>query len=432
MHDVSGNPTSYSTALAPEDRDPAYQLFVQEAVELFQQVETDLHPSEQSPSSTQLKPVIKAIQIIRSGAIQLNLTTFQYSVHRLETICSTVQTDLLATEIELLCQICQTLKLSLLAHIQKIPTAQDIDCAAAQVILVQLEKQLQNKPKQAPMPVISATEITPQSPDHLTALALSAEVEDALLQVESQLASSPSETLASDLSNSFENLRDLGEMSNFSELVAISQTALASLQASPRTAATIGKIALAGYREAKPPHDRPDAEKEAVTQGMELPASTSTDEPPQVIIFDTADAFVWQTGGTIFVLPSNQILEIIIPTPEQVDQMEAPTQLHWQERKLPIYPLTQFISEPKASLLVTPSRSSFKKSSPLLVIQQHDQHFALKIEIERLITVSALELQNSLKSDKPDYERGSTFLDNSQLFSVVDVEMLLKQEMMSL
>jgi chemotaxis protein histidine kinase CheA len=422
MHDISGE-FSYSMPLAPEDRDSAYQLFVQEAVELFQQMETDLYQLAQNPSSAQLRPVVQAAQIIRSGATQLNLTTLQSSVHRLEAICATLQSNLRTTDVELLCHASQTLKLSLLA--QQAPTAEDIDCTAAQVILVQLEEQLQKQ-----QPSVSDT-LSPDVPalrsaDQLTALAITAEVEDALRQIE-LLLSSPSKTLATDLSSGFESLRDLGEMSNLSELVAISQAALASLQASPRTASTIGRIALAGCREAQ------SQNHEADIQRIEEPLpKAQMDGAPNVytstvIILNTADAFVWQTGGTIFVLPSQQVLEILIPTPDQIDETVVPPQLDWQEHKLSVYPLTQFVGE-KASLWLTPSPSSHKQPSPLLVIRHREQIFALKVEIERLITVSTLELQSRLKSDAPAYDLGSTLLENDRLYAVVDVEMLLNQD----
>jgi chemotaxis protein histidine kinase CheA len=428
MHNIGGE-FSYSMPLAPEDRDSAYQLFVQEAVELFQQIEADLHQFAQDPSSARLRPVMQAAQIIRSGATQLNLTTLQSSVHRLEAICATLQSNLRTTDVELLCHASQTLKLSLLAHVQQVSTAEDIDCTAAQVILVQLEEQLQ---KQQPQTSVSdalspAVPTAPRSAEQLTALAITAEVEDTLLQIKLLLASPPSETLATDLSSRFESLRDLGEMSNLSELVAISQAALASLQASPRTASTIGRIALAGYREAQPQDHEADSQRvESFPTKVQMGDAPNVDAST-VVILNTADAFVWQTGSTIFVLPSQQVLEILIPTPDQVDETVVPPQLDWQERKLSVYPLTQFVSEPKASLWLTPSPSSHKQPLPLLVIRHRDQIFALKVEIERLITVSTLELQSGLESNAPVYNRGSTLLENDRLYAVVDVEMLLNQ-----
>lgn len=419
MRDHGSEP---SLSLAQEDRDAAYQLFVQEAVELFQEIETDLRQAAQNPGLVdQRQSIVQAAQIIKSGAAQLNLTTLQYAMQRIEVLCSLSQPHLRTRELDMLCQVSQTLKLSLLAHDQQTSAPKDMDCAAAQVILVQLEKQLQKHQKTAaPAPSVPV----PPSEDKLTALAITAEVEERLSQLESHLARSSSETLATDLSNLFESLRDLGEMSNLSQLVAISQTALTSLQASPQTASTIGQIALAGYREASS-QDASQVKRPIETNTAQTDA-LQTEEGTQIINLDISDAFVWQTAGTVFVLPSDQVLEIVSSSHDQMDETLTPAQINWQNRTLPVYPLTQFIRGPQSGLLLTPSPSRPKQSSPLLIIQQHDQIFALQIEIERLITVSTLELHRTDRKEAA-YERGSTFLEDNQIYTVVDMTSLIAQ-----
>ncbi|PZD74562.1 hypothetical protein C1752_00817 [Acaryochloris thomasi RCC1774] len=425
MHDNGSSPSSSFTSLPLEDRDSAYQLFVQEAVELFQEIEADLRQAAQNPSSAdQRQSIVQAVQIIESGAAQLGLTTLQYSMHRVERLCSLSQPHPRTTELERLCQVSQTLKLSLLAHVQQTSGAKEIDCTAAQVILVQLEEQLQKKQHQAPVLKSSSSVSVPPSEDKLTALAITAEVEERLMQLESQLASPPSETLATELLQLFESLRDLGEMSNLSELVAISQTAVASLRASPRTAAIIGRIALAGYRETQPQA----AGNSQWAESSSIESDEASDEDvAKVISLDISDAFVWQTGGTVFLLPSSQVLEILIPNHDQIDETIVPAKLKWQGRTLPVYPLTQFFRGQNSSLLLTPSPGSHRQSSTLLLVQHPNQIFALKIEIERLITASTLELQSRTGSAEPEYNRGSTFLEDSQLYTVVDTALLIDQ-----
>ncbi|MEO0373258.1 MAG: chemotaxis protein CheW [Cyanobacteria bacterium P01_A01_bin.17] len=426
MHDSGSSPSSSFIPLPLEDRDSAYQLFVQEAVELFQEIEADLRQAAQNPSSAdQRQSIVQAIQIIESGAAQLGLTTLQYSMHRVELLCSLSQPRLRTTELEKLCQVSQTLKLSLLAHVQQTSGSKEIDCTAAQVILVQLEEQLQKQQRQAPVLKSSSSMPVPPSEDKLTALAITAEVEERLMQLESQLASPPSETLATELLQLFESLRDLGEMSNLSELVAISQTAVASLRASPRTAAIIGRIALAGYRETQPQAAGNNSQW-AESSSIE-PDEALDEDVARVISLDISDAFVWQTGGTVFLLPSSQVLEILISNHDQIDESITPAKVNWQGRTLPVYPLTQFFSGPNSSLLLTLSPGSHRQPSTLLIVQHLDQIFALKIEIERLITASTLELQSRRGSAEPEYNCGSTFLEDSQLYTVVDIALLIDQ-----
>jgi chemotaxis protein histidine kinase CheA len=409
-----------STALEPELQDSAYQLFIQEAVALFQCIETDLHVLTQSLKVEDLQPIIQALQLVRSGAEQLGLFDFQNAVGRLETLCLMLQPQNRA-ELDLLCQANQTLKLSLLAHVQRIPLTGDINCMAAQAVLEQLETQRQVQPLPPPPPPQGA--LPPASAAQLTALALRAEVEEALDQMERLLVAPPTPTLATDLKTCIEGLRDLGEMSDLAEFVAISQTALTSLNTSPDSAPTIGPITLTGYR----------AVYEQLTSVKAFsadPASHSVDVPfeqPHVVATQTlaiADAFVWQIEGNIFILPSRYMLEILIPRTGQVDDTQTPWTLSWRSQTIPVYALAQFVDHPDLYRPGNVTRD-LKQQSPLLVVKRSHETCALQVEIERLITASTIELTPSPQENWPMYYLGST--DMEDRLNVIDVEILLDQ-----
>ncbi|MGB7416168.1 MAG: hypothetical protein WA902_18335 [Thermosynechococcaceae cyanobacterium] len=405
--------------LAPELRDCAYQLFIQEAVELFEQIEADLQGLTPSQSAERLAPPIKALQIVRSGAEQLDLTDFRNAIYRLETFCLTLQRQDIAT-LDLLRQANQTLKLSLLAHAQRMPLTGDINCTAAQAVLDQLEALRRQ--------TTSSQEVAPPSPAsavQLTALALRAEVEATLDQIENLLAT-PTPTLALDLKVQIEGLRDLGEMSDLSAFVAISQTALTSLKASPNSASTIGQITLTGFRSIY--------DQMQITNGFTpspfVPVARS--QQPLSLTTETltlADAFVWQTGSSLLMLPSQNMLEILIPRTDQVDETQTPWTLVWRSQVIAVYPLAKV----ESALYFAQDSVNLQGVNPqttLLVIKQGNQTCAIQVEIERLITASTIELQvSSPQENQPLYYRGTTVLNDRHHLTVIDVGVLLDQEL---
>ncbi|MGF1603734.1 MAG: chemotaxis protein CheW [Thermosynechococcaceae cyanobacterium] len=413
-----------SSTLAPELRNSAYQLFIQEAVELFEQIETDLHGLNPSQNAELLPSLIKALQIVRSGAEQLELTDFRNAIYRLETFCLTLHLKDIAA-LDLLRQANQTLKLSLLAHAQRIPLTGDINCTAAQAVLDQLEALRRQPSPQGGVP-------HPSSATQLTALALRAEVEATLGQIENLLAASPpTPTLAIDLKVQIEGLRDLGEMSDLSEFVAISQTALTSLNASPNSASTIGQITLTGYRSI---YDQMQIENVFAPSPLVPVALSPLELPIEQLSLTTktlplADAFVWRTGGNMLMLPSQNMLEILIPRAQQVDKTQTPWTLAWRSQIIPVYPLAKFESAP----YFVQGRIDPQGVNPqptLLVINQSNQLCAIQVEIERLITASTIELQvSSFQENRPAYYRGTTVIDNRHRLIVIDVGVLLEQEL---
>ncbi len=399
--------------LNQELEDSAYQLFIQEAVELFQQIEMDLQNLTKDPSLDYFRLVIRSIQIIHSGATQLKLTNFQTSVQRLEAACLQLQQQPSSTSIKLLSQASQTLKLALLTHVQNVPDTGEIDCAAAHTVLEHLEEHLSQLTPQK-----TVAQGTTPSATQLTALALATEVEVALQQLESTLAS-PNTNIIDDLTFHLKSLRDLGEMSDLFELIAISQTALTSLQTSPQSAPTIGQIALAGYRAI---HERVPPNKLAVENKK---PETRTKQSGTTLTLLTANAFVWQTGTTIFILPSLNLVEILNPSPGQVEQTETNCQLKWQDQKIPVYTLSHLMRAALPTLKVPSPISLDPPLLPFLITQYSDQLFALQVNIERLITTSKLEVQSS-NSEAPPYHRG-ILLTGDPRPAIIDVEALLSE-----
>lgn len=61
-------------------RDPAYQLFFQEALELLLQIDTTLQEVLQIPSKTSIDFLLEMAQILYEGAQSLNLTQLAHQV----------------------------------------------------------------------------------------------------------------------------------------------------------------------------------------------------------------------------------------------------------------------------------------------------------------------------------------------------------------
>lgn len=399
-------------ALDPQLRAPAHQLFIQEAVELFQQVESDLHGLLQETNPQQLQPVIQALHIIHSGAVQLELNSFHPFICQLEALCRTLQQHprLRKAHLSLLSQISHTLKLSLLAYVQSGSPTGEVDCSAAQILLTQLEQRL------APTETTTWEAADPPiSEAQLIALALTTEVEQVLQQLEA-ISSSP-EMQADELKPHLEQLRDLGEISDFSELVAISQTALASLAVSPQSAATISQIALAGYIKVY------EQMRTAASASGPMAEQPSSPLPPGSL--STTDAFVWQTGATIFVLPSRNMIKILSPARDQMNEMG--TWLNWRTQQVPVYALTPFILDPQPQLSLTERSLDLQQRPTLLLIEHSNQTLALQVEIDHLITTSQLDLQSVQGMASSSYYLGPTLLKAGQSCDVVDLDLFLSQ-----
>lgn len=139
-------------------------------------------------------------------------------------------------------------------------------------------------------------------------------------------------------------------------------------------------------------------------------------------------------GSTAFALPSDSIEELLIPEPGQIKQSGRQRFLHWQERIIPAYKLSDLLKyacpvpEAVQSLALVTAPSPEDWAPPMLLLAQDEQIIAL--EIDRLITEQELVIKpfGSVLAP-PSYIYGCTILNDGSLIPVIDGAALLKSLM---
>ncbi len=235
--------------LDPDMQEQAYQLFVQEAQELLQQIEDDLLELTDDPSLPKIHNLVRAAHTIKGGAACVNLTGIQTLAYRLENVFRSLKQENLEIDLELaelLFQAYKCLRLTLLAQIQTGQSDADSAKAKAEPVFSQLEARLGHSSNaEAELPTAADLGVD------VTGLILNTEVTQALEYLEKVLNNPKVDQLSEELKSQVEVFLGLGEFLEISEFVAIAQTTLAALQASPQAAQIIGQLALAGFRAAQ-------------------------------------------------------------------------------------------------------------------------------------------------------------------------------------
>ncbi|MGL5877096.1 MAG: hypothetical protein ACRC2V_04850, partial [Xenococcaceae cyanobacterium] len=72
--------------LDPERQEQARQLFVEEALELLQQIEENLLELTQDPTSSQIEDLLEDVRLVIDGAMEVELIELQIPVARLESM----------------------------------------------------------------------------------------------------------------------------------------------------------------------------------------------------------------------------------------------------------------------------------------------------------------------------------------------------------
>ncbi len=235
--------------LDPDIQEQAYQLFTQEAQELLQQIEDDLLELTDDPSLPRIHNLVRAAHTIKGGAACVNLTGIQNLAYRLENVFRSLRQENLEIDLELaelLLQAYKCLRLPLLAQIQTGQSDPDGALAKGEPIFTQLEARLGH--------LSNAETELPTAADlgvDVTGLILNTEVTQALEYLKEVLTNPEVNQLSEELKSQVEVFLGLGEFLEISEFVAIAQTTLAALEASPQAAQTIGQLALAGFRAAQ-------------------------------------------------------------------------------------------------------------------------------------------------------------------------------------
>ncbi len=145
-----------------------------------------------------------------------------------------------------------------------------------------------------------------------------------------------------------------------------------------------------------------------------------------------AKLLVGFVGSTAFALPSDTIEEILIPQPSQVKQSGGQRFLHWQDRIVPAYKLSNLLNYacplPETTiseiLEVVPSPDDWEP--PMLLLSQDGNFIAL--EIDRLVAEQELVIKPfGVAIAPPSYIYGCTILGDGSLIPVIDGSNLLNQ-----
>ncbi|MBW4553715.1 MAG: response regulator [Aphanocapsa sp. GSE-SYN-MK-11-07L] len=138
---------------------------------------------------------------------------------------------------------------------------------------------------------------------------------------------------------------------------------------------------------------------------------------------------VW-SGVSSVALPSDSIEDLVNPQPQQIKRSSGQRFLQWGDRLIPIYSLQNLLpyncplpeTAPNLSLGSVPTPAEW--ASPLLVLRQGGQPFAL--EVEKLLVEQELvikPLSSALKA--PSYLYGCTIMGDGTLVPVIDTLSLI-------
>jgi chemotaxis family two-component system sensor histidine kinase/response regulator PixL len=165
---------------------------------------------------------------------------------------------------------------------------------------------------------------------------------------------------------------------------------------------------------------------------------TVTSEPGKGSVFSLripltlsiAKLLVCFVGTNAYALPSDSIAEILIPEANQVKHSSGYRFLHWQDRIVPIYRLSDVIryscplpeTVPNLNLEAVPTPEDW--ASPMLLLEHENNIVA--VEVDRLVTEQELVIKPFGKAiAPPNYIYGCTILGNGSLIPVIDgAEML--------
>lgn len=426
-------------------RDPAYQLFIQESLELLLQIDTTLQEVLQIPSKTSMDFLLDMTQTLNEGAQSFNLTNLYRSVQTFEGLMVNFQQDPLGVtpdEIETLKQAYKDMQTALVTYIPGSTEQQSLPASDAE------------PPELTPpRPLLALPEQSDNSENDVTTLILTTDVAESLEQLHQVLINPQVYDLAEELRTHTEALLGWGEVLELNEFVTIAQSTLTMLDSNPQASISIGQLSLAGFQSAyktalqdqqtspqtvsSPRSDEIVTPRSSQLTTGEVVAETPTAESLSSldeVTLNTTLLFVWQHDTLLFTIPSDAVVEMLIPRAEQMMGNEHQRCLSWQQQFIPIHRLVDLLQQedtdwPHLTTILDNesdrSAAVFGKS-PLIVVQQGGQTLALEVEITRLVTEPELSLQISDEQRCP-YYCGHATLAEGQEYGVIDIPTLLSE-----
>ena len=146
------------------------------------------------------------------------------------------------------------------------------------------------------------------------------------------------------------------------------------------------------------------------------------------LMLPTANLLVWLAGSDIFTIPYDRIETSLMPKAEQIIPSAGRDFLQWQQQPIPIYQLSELLSDFTLPELNSSSIRSTVFSTEMkliLIIRQGEQLIALESAIERLVTQPELMIQPL--NNPLSYCYGFSWWENQSLVRVIDVAVLLEQ-----
>jgi CheY-like chemotaxis protein len=425
-------------------RDPAYQLFFQEALELLSQIDLSLQEGLAIPSAATIDSLLDNTQTLAQGAQSLSLTSLCQPAQIFEGLVLRFQQSPLAftpDDADALRQAYKNLQGALVTYISRSEQPSGL------ISPIESPQSLGIAP---PSPMTSAPAEPSADETDVTTLMLTTDVVELLSQFHQALVNPQVYNLTDELKTHTEALLGWGEVLELSEFITIAQSTLEMLNSNPQSAVSIGQLALAGFQSAYKTALQSTSTLEVSSPSLDKDQPRASARPITVAEIPTAEAlflssevtlntsllFVWQQQNLLFTIPSEAVAEILIPRAEQVMGNQHQRCINWQQQFMPLYRLVDLLNQgephwPRLTPTATvhnPEPSSVFGKSPLLVVQQGGQTLGLEVEITRLVTAPELILHLS-ESDQPPcpYYCGETLIAGDQQCGVIDLTVLLHE-----
>ncbi|BAU66685.1 chemotaxis response regulator [Stanieria sp. NIES-3757] len=242
-----------------------------------------------------------------------------------------------------------------------------------------------------------------------------------------------------------EILLGLGELLEIADLITITQIASALQQSYPQATHLIVKRTLASWRTAQDAYfqllnpnleleeenkidlfDNAEIIDETASITITKPLLHRLEKYPKTSTINTTNFLLWLAGTNLFLLPAEQIQEIVNLFPEQIIDSHEQIFFNWQAQLIPCLQLSQLIKYNYYPLNRVSNNSTTSSLSQIVILKQNQKFLAVEIEVEQLLVIPELTLQhfNPILTT-PTYLLGCTVLENERLFAIIEVLNLL-------
>jgi CheY-like chemotaxis protein/chemotaxis protein histidine kinase CheA len=436
----------------------AHQLFIEESLELMQQVRVDLSELSVNFTAKSFERLLEAVQIINGGAIEVNLTDLQIPVKRFEMVLLSIE-ESSAIALKDSLHIAQSAAPNAIAP-DCLSNLQEIydeiwECLFPYLPTYQseLETSKNSLERQTNEFVGVSHRSLVESPQQAKNEGLQMDLLEVTIQKDLPLAlerlekalkeSSDRDFLVKEITTVVEFIFKLSEtwqdydlVGNYfdlwSSLSETSQSTISSIAANPQSAREIGNSALSSWRNSY----RLAIEKYfPIEEDKEKTNFTNPIENHSQIIkktLSTAKSFLWLSGFNLFVLPADSIEEIVNPNVQNIIISGDRRFLIWKQKEIKLYKISELLHY-KYPLPRTAIESSENNSLQFtdeswqtLIVNLGREIIAIEPEVDRFIVKSKLEIESIERIfNIPNYIYGCTFLEDELPRPVIDVKILL-------